>query len=106
MAADEEKEKEPYTWAQLKEFCNGLTDDQLKQAVRVIREDDSISILSAEELGEDKYLFENEDDYSIGESDFEKSYHFDGKYDSLEEAIKNEPHIKTPATNVYLYEDF
>jgi len=98
--------KEPFTWQKLKEFCNQLSDEQLQQTVRVIQEDSVMTILEAAELGEDKYLFDNEDDYSIGESDFDKAYHFDGKYNSLAEAIANEPHSKAPATNVYLHEDF
>jgi len=28
-----EKEKKPYTWAELKDFCNGLNDEQLANEV-------------------------------------------------------------------------
>lgn len=38
----EENEFPPYTWAKLKEFCNSLTEDQLSQTVKVIREDETI----------------------------------------------------------------
>jgi len=99
-------EKERYTWAKLKEFCLTLTDNQLKQAVKVIREDDIIKILDASELEEDKYLFDNDDEYSVGKSDFDPEYHLDGKYKTFEEAIASEPHSITPKTNIYLFEDF
>lgn len=102
----EPEEQEPYTWAKLKEFCNGLSDEQLSQTVRVIQEDGSLEILEAAELDEDKYLFDNDDEYSVGKSDFDPKYHLEGKYSSFEEAIENEPHSIAPKTNVYLHEKF
>lgn len=105
MLVPENENNEPFTWAKLKEFCNTLTDEQLSQKVKVIREDDSIDILDASELGEDHYKFDDEE-YSVSHSDFDKDYHLDGKYQTLDEAIEKEKPIKTPATNVYLYEDF
>lgn len=99
------EQKKPYTWAKLKEFCNGLTDEQLQQKVKVIREDDSIDILEASELGEDHYKFDDED-YSISKGDFDKDYHLDGRYETLEEAVQKEEYILIPKTNVYLFEDF
>lgn len=101
----EEPEK-PYTWAQLKEFCNTLNENQLSQTVRVIQEEGSIEILVASEIGDDHYLFENDDEFSVSKDDFDPKYHLDGKYASFEEAIENEPHSITPKTNVYLYEKF
>lgn len=101
----EEEVKQPYTWANLKEFCNKLTDEQLAQKVRVIREDDSIDILSASELGENHYKFDDEE-YSVSQDDFDKDYHLDGKYQTLDEAIANEEYTMTPGTAVFLYEDF
>lgn len=84
---DEEQEV-PYTWAKLKEFCNGLSDEQLSQTVRVIREDDSLEIWEASELGDEHYKFDDED-YSFTKDDFDP-----------------ENPIITPKTNVYLYEKF
>lgn len=98
-------EKEPYTWAKLKEFCNGLTEEQLQHKVCVIREDDSLSILEASELGSDMYKFD-EEEYAVSKEDFDASYHLDGKYESFEDAIANEPHTIVPANRVFLYEDF
>lgn len=103
---EEQEEQEPYTWAKLKAFSLTLNDEQLQQTVKVIREDDIMEILDASELDEDKYLFENDDEYSVGKSDFDPKYHLEGKYSSFEEAIKNEPHTIAPKTNLYLHENF
>lgn len=101
------EEDEPYTWAKLKEFCNGLSDEQLSQTVRVIQEEGSIPIWEASELGADHYLFENDDEYSVSKEDFgDPKYHLEGKYSTFEEAIENEPHTVAPKTRVYLYEKF
>lgn len=99
------EEQEPYTWAKLKEFCNGLSDEQLSQTVRVIQEEGSLQILEAAELGEDMYLFDDEE-FSVSKDDFDPEYDLDGRYTSFEEAIENEPHSIAPKTNVYLYEKF
>lgn len=100
-----EEEKVPYTWVKLKEFCNSLTDDQLKHKVCVIREDDSLSILEASELGEDLYKFEDEE-YAVSKNDFDAEYHLDGKYKTIEDAIANEEYTIVPKDRVFLYEDF
>jgi hypothetical protein len=100
-----EIENEPYTWAQLKEFCNKLTDAQLNMTVKCIREDDTIEILDASEIGEDKYRFDDEE-FSIGASDFDPTYEFDGKYATFEEALANEEWVKTEANTVFLFEKF
>lgn len=99
------EQKEPYTWAKLKEFCNKLTYEQLSQSVKVIREDDSIRILEASEIGTNHYKFEDED-CSVNQDDFDSNYHLDGKYKTLDEALENEPFIMTLATDVFLFEDF
>lgn len=101
----EQEEKTPYTWAKLKEFCNSLTDGQLSQKVKVIREDDSIDILEASELGEDHYKFDDEE-YSVSHSDFDNEYHLDGKYKTLDEALQKEDYRMTPSSAVFLFEDF
>lgn len=105
MSTSEENEISPYTWAKLKEFCNSLTEDQLSQTVRVIREDDSIEILDASEIGADHYKFDDEE-YSFSKDDFDPEYHLEGKYATFEKAIANEEYRVTPKTNVYLYERF
>lgn len=102
----EEEVSEPYTWAQLKEFCNSLTDEQLSQTVRVVQEEGSIEILNASEIGADHYLFDSDDEFSVSKDDFDPSYHLEGKYKSFEEAIENEKYTITPKTNVYLFERF
>lgn len=97
------EEKEPFTWAKLKEFCNGLTEDQLSKTVYVSQEDSSIEILYASELGSDHYNFD-EEEYSMSKDDFDPKYHLDGKYESFEEAIENEPYTLVPGNNVYLFD--
>lgn len=101
----ETEEKVPYTWAKLKEFCNSLTEDQLSQTVKLIREDDTLTILDASELGDAHYKFDDEE-YSFSQDDFDPNYHLDGKYKTFQEAIEKEDYVITPATNVYLYEDY
>lgn len=101
-----EEQEKPYTWDNLKYFCNSLTDEQLSQTVKVIQEDSIMEIMDASELEEDRYLFENDDEYSVGKSDFDPEYHLQGKYTSFEDAVANEPHFITPKTNVYLHEKF
>lgn len=103
--SENEEIKEPYTWAKLKEFCNSLADYQLQQEVKVIQEDSVMTILDASEIGSDHYKFEDED-YSITKDDFDKDYHLEGKYQTLDEALANEPYVLTLSTNIYLYEDF
>lgn len=100
-----EELKVPYTWAKLKEFCDGLNDEQLSQKVKVIREDDSIDILDASVIGEDHYKFDD-DEYSVTEDDFDPQVNCDGKYKSFDEALDKEDYIMTPSTAVFLFEDF
>jgi len=97
------EEIEPFTWAKLKEFCNRLTDEQLSKTVYVSQEDSSIEILYASELGDDHYKFD-EEEYSFSKADFDPLYHFDGKYDTFQEALDKEPYVLVPGTNVYLFD--
>lgn len=99
------EEKEPFTWAKLKDFCNSLSDEQLSQNVRVIQEEGSIEIDSASEIGDDHYKFDDEE-YSFTKADFDPEYDLDGKYKTFEEAIEKEDYVFTPKTNVYLFERF
>lgn len=101
----EETEKVPFTWAKMKEFCNKLGEEQLQQEVKVQREDDIITILGAGELGDDHYYFLEEEE-SISKDDWDKNYFFDGKYETLADAVANEENIMAPGTNIYLFEDF
>lgn len=96
-------ERVPFTWEQLKDFCNNLTDEQLSKTVYVSQEDSSIEILYASELGDDHYKFD-EEEYSFSKADFDKLYHFDGKYETFEQALESEPYIFVPGTNVYLFD--
>lgn len=101
----ENQEEKKFTWADLKEFCNQLNNEQLSQTVRVIQEDSSIEIESASELGDDHYKFDDEE-YSVSKDDFDPEYHCDGKYKTFNEALEKEDYVFTPKTNVYLYERF
>jgi hypothetical protein len=96
----EETEKVPFTWAKMKEFCDKLTEEQLSQQVKCIREDDTITILDAGELGDDHYYFLEEEE-SISKDSWDKSYFFDGKYETLADAVANEENVMT--RNKYLF---
>lgn len=98
-------ENKKYTWAELKEFCNKLTDEQLSKPVRVVREDETIGILEAAEIGADHYKFDDEE-FSVSKEDFDPNYTLDGKYKTLEEAVANEGHILVPDNYPFLFEDF
>lgn len=102
---EQTEEKKPYTWAQLKEFCNSRTEEQLSKPVRVIREDEVMRILEAAEIGEDHYKFDD-DEYSVTKDDFDPDQNCDGKYESFEHALENEDYIFTPASAIFLFEDF
>ena len=43
-------------WKKLKEFCNDLTDEQLNETVRIIREEETISKIDTEVFSEDQVL--------------------------------------------------
>lgn len=47
-------------WKELKEFANSLGEKQLKKKVILWRENEAISDISANRLGEDQYIFEDE----------------------------------------------
>lgn len=101
---EEPKEKE-FTWRDLKEFANSLPEEHMDNRVIVAMSDDEVSITinSAFQLEENRYWFEDDDEYTIGESDFEKTYHFDGKYKTFEEALENEKHtLGAPVGTPYL----
>lgn len=51
-------------WKQLKDFCNGLTEEQLQEKVIMWREDDVVNNIEVRELEEDHYI--NKDDYDNG----------------------------------------
>lgn len=101
---DNEK-KVPYTWAKLKEFCNSLTEEQLALRVSVIREDNQLDILEASEIGSDHYKFDDEE-FSLTREDFDPERDLDGRYASFDEALEQEEYIMTPASHVFLFEDF
>lgn len=81
-------------WKQLKDFCNGLTEEQLEKKVVIWREDEAISNIETTLLEEDYYIekesgspegcFEeseanymienNPEDYPNGLGDFKKVY--------------------------------
>jgi hypothetical protein len=97
----EENEKTPFTWAKLKEFCNTLSDEQLLQEVKVLREEDYINIGYASELGNDHYYF-IDDEYSTTKEDYDPEV-FNGL--SFEEALALGNYTVASANNVYLFED-
>lgn len=107
MNIPEQKERPPFTWALLKDFCNGLTDEQLKQEVIVPQDESYIKILYASDLGEDQYNF-TEHDYSCARADFdggELDMYDQPNYQTIEEALENEDYTITPGTNVYLFDE-
>lgn len=81
-------------WKELKDFCNGLTEEQLEKKVILLREEEVISEMEAQQLVEDYYIDEtgvasdgcfeestakdliekNPDDYPNGMDHFNKVY--------------------------------
>lgn len=49
-------EKHAMTWAQMKSFCEGLNEEQLKAKVIVWQEDEVITDLNAMQLDQDHYI--------------------------------------------------
>ena len=95
----ETTEEKPFTWAELKEFCNALSEEQLKQTVRAVDDETSTEIHAASELGEDQYFF-TEDEYLTTKEDYDPDY-FNGK--TFEEALATEDYCITPASSVFLF---
>lgn len=50
------------TWNELKEFCNSLNEEQLKENVIFWREHEAINDVCAEKLSEDHYIGDYDDD--------------------------------------------
>lgn len=105
-----ETEKRPvYTWKELKEFCNSLTEEQLNQSLKVwVGDDESPTVVDcAEELGEIHYSFYDAE-YSCTKNDFMKEMFVDEEtddflYQTLDEALEKENYTETPADRVYLH---
>lgn len=56
-------------WKELKDFCNKLPDDKLKNKVVLWREEDCISDICAVRLPEDMYIGEDDEGcYSLGDA--------------------------------------
>lgn len=91
----------PFTWALLKEFCNGLSDDQLKQEVIIPQDESSIKVLYASELGENQYNFYDYE-YCTSKEDYDPDC-VEGK--TFDEALATEEYAFIPATNVYLFDE-
>lgn len=101
----EEPEEKPFTWADIKEFANKLTPEQLTQDVTLILIDDgSVQVKSVSEMGEDTYTF-HDLEFSCTKSDFDPDYFDDPRYETLEEALEKEDYSITPANRVYLYNE-
>lgn len=97
------------TFGEIKDFVNKMDEEQLKQEAFIWVSDNEMAteIHAIEELGEDKYYFVDHE-YACGKSDFDKdmmmSDEFDEPlYETIEDAIKNEEHIITPANRVYFH---
>lgn len=101
MNLPEEKERPPFTWALLKEFCNSLTEEQLKQEVIVPQDESSIKILYASELGEDQYHFFDME-YCTTKENYDPDY-FEGK--TFDEALETGDYAFIPKSNVYLFDE-
>lgn len=102
------EEKPAYNWANLKAFCDTLTEDQLSQPVRIFIGDNEspTDVDCAEELGEDHYYFP-EHEYSCTKNDFDKNCVNDDKgyplFETFEQAIGSEVFYLTHADRVYLH---
>lgn len=101
----EENEEKDFTWADLKEFANKLTTEQLTQSVTLIKIDDGYeTVKSVSEMGEETYSFHDQE-FSCTKSDFDPDYFDDPRYETLEEALEKEAHSVIPANIVYLYNE-
>lgn len=57
-------------WKQLKDFCNGLTEEQLQEKVIMWREHEEVNNIEVDTLQEDQYVNINRDqDGCMAESD-------------------------------------
>lgn len=54
-------------WKKLKDFCNGLTEEQLKEKVIMWREDECVSRIEAMTLSEDHYINKENNEYGCFE---------------------------------------
>lgn len=104
MLVPEKEIKKPFTWADLKEFANGLTDEQLKQEVIVPQDESSITIAFASDLGEDEYHFIDQE-YTCTKANFDPDMFDECDYKTFEEAWENEDAVLIPGINVYLFEE-
>ncbi len=91
----------PFTWALLKEFCNSLSEDQLKQEVIIPHDESCIKILYASDLGEDQYHF-YDSEYCVSKADYDPEM-MDGK--TFEEALDTEEYCLVPSMSVYLFDE-
>lgn len=101
MLLPEEKERPPFTWALLKDFCNSLSNEQLQQEVIVPQDESSIRILYASDLGEDQYHF-IDFEMTVTKADYDPR-DFDGK--TWDEALETEEYVLVPGTNIYLFDE-
>lgn len=62
---------ESINWAQLKEFCNGLTEEQLKEKVILWREEECLNRIYTFELHEDYYIEIDGDDLCMTETEMQ-----------------------------------
>lgn len=105
LTPENETPDEIFTWQKLKDFCNGLTDEQLSQEVIVPQEESFIRIKYASDLGEDQYNF-IEEEYSCTKEDFDPNM-FDIPGDlplTFEQALEIFDYSITQGTNVYLFD--
>lgn len=93
---------EIFTWQKLKDFCNGLSNEQLLQEVIVPQDEGSIRILYASDLGDDQYYF-IEEEYTCTKEDFDPDM-FDTPI-TFEEALRDFDYSLIPGTNVYLFDE-
>jgi hypothetical protein len=91
-----------YTWDTLKEFSNTLTKEQLTQEVIFQETDSATAVLSAYELGDDHYIFIDQE-YMTTEKDFDKDILEEEGCDTFEGAIEKLDYVLIPANRVYLY---
>ena len=87
------------TYAELKEFCNNLSEEQLTQTVKIFLSDNEqpSGVNFIEELGAEHYYFPDLE-YSCTKADFDSD-----EYSTIEDAMAAEEHYITPANRVYLH---
>jgi len=89
-----EQQKKSYTWAELKDFCNGLNDEQLNEEL-VVDMCETSSCVIASTTSTNIYIGEDSDDYYDEESMIEAESEDEVKREDYRLQPKGTPFLTT-----------